>query len=60
MFHLPIGECIVILEDVHMLLGLRVNAFAVNGKNVVYSKAQELLGIELSDTDRKCQFIKMK
>lgn len=37
-----------------MLLGLRVNDFAVNGKtNFAYSKAQELLGIEMTDTYKK-------
>lgn len=60
-FHLPIGECTITLEDVHMLLDSCVNSFAVNGKiNVAYSKAQDLLGIELTDTTRKCQFIEMK
>lgn len=65
-FHLPTDECTITLEDVHMLLGLRVTDFAVNGKtNVTYSKTQELLGIELlgielMNTDRKGQSIKMK
>lgn len=30
-FHLPTGECIVTLEDVHMLLGLHINGNAING-----------------------------
>ena len=59
-FHLPTGECTITLEDVHMLLGLRVDGLAVVGQtNVAYSKAQELLGVELTDSDRKGQSIKM-
>lgn len=43
-----------------MLLGLRVNGLTVVGKtNVAYSKAHELLGVELNDSDRKGQSIKM-
>lgn len=30
-FHLPTGECTVTMEDVHMLLGVRVNGLAVVG-----------------------------
>ena len=29
MFHLPIGECIIILEDVALRLGLRINGKTV-------------------------------
>ena len=29
MFHLPIGECIIILEDVALQLGLRINGKTV-------------------------------
>lgn len=32
-FHLPTGECTVTLEDVHMLLGLRVDGKVVTGRS---------------------------
>jgi hypothetical protein len=31
-FHLPFGECTVTLEDVYMLLGLRIDGKAMNGR----------------------------
>ena len=59
-FHLPTGESTVTLEDVHMLMGLRVNGLAVNGRtNVDYSITQELLGEELPERARKGQFVKI-
>ncbi|XP_058722314.1 protein MAIN-LIKE 2-like [Vicia villosa] len=59
-FHLPTGECTITLEDVHMLMGLRINGFAVAGStSVSYSIAEELLGEPLTNTSRKGQFIKM-
>ncbi|XP_058775807.1 protein MAIN-LIKE 2-like [Vicia villosa] len=59
-FHLPTGECTITLKDVHMLMGLRINGFAVAGSIVVpYSIAEELLGEPLTNTSRKGQFIKM-
>ena len=59
-FHLPTGESTVTLEDVHMLMGLRVNGVAVNGRtNVDYSITQELLGAEFPERTRKEQFVKI-
>ncbi|XP_058784813.1 protein MAIN-LIKE 2-like [Vicia villosa] len=59
-FHLPTGECTITLEDVHMLMGLRIDGFAVAGYTAVpYSIAEELLGEPLTNTSRKGQFIKM-
>ncbi|XP_050896115.1 serine/threonine-protein phosphatase 7 long form homolog [Lathyrus oleraceus] len=51
-FHLPIGECTVTLEDVYMLLGLRIDGKAVNGKvNHVNDICNELLGAPLLDDE---------
>ena len=49
-FHLPISECTVTLEDVYMLLGLRIDGKAVNGRvNHDNSICNELLGAPLCD-----------
>ncbi|KAI5447876.1 hypothetical protein KIW84_015355 [Lathyrus oleraceus] len=51
-FHLPIGECTVTLEDVYMLLGLRIDGKAVNGKvNQDNNICNELLGDPLLDDE---------
>ncbi|KAI5421217.1 hypothetical protein KIW84_044885 [Lathyrus oleraceus] len=51
-FHLPIGECTVTLEDVYMLLGLRIDGKAVNGRvNQNNSICNELLGDPLLDDE---------
>lgn len=43
-----------------MLLGLHVDGLEVFGKiNLVYSKARELFRVELTDSDRKDQSIRM-
>ncbi|KAI5410898.1 hypothetical protein KIW84_056151 [Lathyrus oleraceus] len=51
-FLLPIGECIITLEDMYMLLGLRIDGKAVNGRfnqdNNIYN---ELLGSPLLDDE---------
>lgn len=34
-FHLPVGECTITLQDVSLLLGLRINGDAVTGMTAV-------------------------
>ena len=47
-FHLPIGECTVTLEDVYMLLGLPIDGKAVNGSvQQPNSLHEELLGKDI-------------
>lgn len=49
-FHLPIGECTITLEDVYMLLGLKIDGDAVNGPVMVSdSLCEELLGKDMVD-----------
>jgi len=49
-FHLPFGECTVTLEDVYMLLGLRIDGKAVNDRvNQDNSIGNELLGAPFCD-----------
>ncbi|CAK8543681.1 unnamed protein product [Lathyrus sativus] len=60
LFTSPRGECTLTLEDVHMLLGLRVDGSAVVGDtNVNYALVEELLGVPLERGDRKGQSIKI-
>ncbi|XP_050882545.1 protein MAIN-LIKE 1 [Lathyrus oleraceus] len=52
-FHLPTGECTITLEDVSMLLGLRVNGKAVNGTTQLGNNVYlDNLGID-PPTDKK-------
>ncbi|KAI5391148.1 hypothetical protein KIW84_076128 [Lathyrus oleraceus] len=55
-FWFPTGECTVTLEDVYMLLGLRVEGKAVNGKtNCANSICMELLDTDLLDDNVRGQ-----
>ncbi|XP_050890129.1 protein MAIN-LIKE 2-like [Lathyrus oleraceus] len=57
-FWFPTGECTVTLEDVYMLLGLRIEGKAVNGKtNYANSICMELLDTDLLDDNARGQGI---
>ncbi|XP_050896352.1 protein MAIN-LIKE 2-like [Lathyrus oleraceus] len=57
-FWFPTGECTVTLEDVYMLLGLRIEGKAVNGKtNYANSICMELLNTDLLDDNARGQGI---
>ncbi|XP_050876542.1 protein MAIN-LIKE 2-like [Lathyrus oleraceus] len=59
-FHLPTGECIITLEDVSMLLGLRINGKAVDGPtNVTNDVYMENLGIEPTSSDNNGASVKI-
>lgn len=52
-FHLPTGECTVTLEDVSMLLGLRIKGKPVNGlTNVTNDVYMDNLGVEPTTSDK--------
>lgn len=61
-FHLPTGECTITLEDVALLLGLRVGGKAVTGSTMVSwtDDFLDLLGVMPPESQRKGNFIKLK
>ncbi|XP_050896401.1 protein MAIN-LIKE 2-like [Lathyrus oleraceus] len=59
-FHLPTGECTITLEDVSMLLGLRIHGKVVNGPtNVTNDVYMENLGIEPTTSDKNGASVKI-
>ncbi|XP_050920254.1 serine/threonine-protein phosphatase 7 long form homolog [Lathyrus oleraceus] len=59
-FHLPIGECTITLDDVSMLLGLRIHVKAANGPtNVTNDVYMENLGIEPTTSDKNGASVKI-
>ncbi|CAK8563590.1 unnamed protein product [Lathyrus sativus] len=59
-FHLPTGECTITLEDVSMLLGLRVNGKAANGPTQVGGDVyMEHLGVEPTTSDKHKGYVKI-
>ncbi|XP_073224747.1 serine/threonine-protein phosphatase 7 long form homolog [Cicer arietinum] len=61
-FHLPTGECTITLEDVVLLLRLRVGGKAVTGSTMVSwtDDFLDLLGVMPPESQRKGNFIKLK
>ncbi|XP_073222423.1 serine/threonine-protein phosphatase 7 long form homolog [Cicer arietinum] len=61
-FHLPTGECTITLEDVVLLLGLRVGGKAVTGSTMVSwtDDFLDLVGVMPPESQRKWNFIKLK
>ena len=65
-FHLPIGEVIVTLQDVHVIWGLRIDGEAVTGAerkwdfDVKVEMCQRLLGISPTERDFKKSQLKMR
>ena len=59
-FHLPTGECTITLEDVSMLLGLRINGKVVNGPtNVTNDVYMENLCVEPTASDKNGTSVKI-
>lgn len=59
-FHLPTGECTITLDDVSMLLGLRINGKAVNDPtNVINDVYMENLGVEPTASDKNGASVKI-
>jgi hypothetical protein len=60
-FHLPTGECTITLEDVNMLLGLRVDGKAVTGPTEVSWKedCEKLLGVMPPKEERKDKTLRL-
>jgi len=53
MFLLSTGECTIMLEDVHMLMGLTVNVVAVTGPSkIMWSLCEDVLGKEPEDQEK--------
>ncbi|CAK8568006.1 unnamed protein product [Lathyrus sativus] len=53
MFHFSTGECTITLEDVNMLLGLRVDEKAINGPTEVTNDVyMESLGVEPTEANK--------
>nr|XP_012568837.1 protein MAIN-LIKE 2-like [Cicer arietinum] len=62
MFHLPVGEYTITLEDVYYILGLNVSGFPVSGSNFVHVKevCQDYLRVIPSERATKDNSIKLK
>jgi hypothetical protein len=60
-FHLPTGECTITLEDVNMLLGLRVDGKALTGPTEVSWKedCEKLLGVMPPKEERKDKTLRL-
>nr|XP_025642947.1 serine/threonine-protein phosphatase 7 long form homolog [Arachis hypogaea] len=63
-FHLPVGECAVTLEDVALILGLPTNGIPVTGVTLSSHEALEveclhLFGVVPSKSDCRGSFIKL-
>lgn len=59
-FHLPTGEYAITLEDMSMLLGLRINGKLVNDPtNVTNDVTMENLGVESTASDKNGGFVKL-
>ncbi|XP_050876535.1 protein MAIN-LIKE 2-like [Lathyrus oleraceus] len=59
-FHLPTGEFTITLEDVSMLLSLRINGKPVNGPtNVTNDVYMDNLGVELTASDKNGASVKI-
>ncbi|XP_050895329.1 protein MAIN-LIKE 2-like [Lathyrus oleraceus] len=59
-FHLSTGECTITLQDVSMLLGLRINGKPINGPiNVTNDVYMENLGVEPTASDKNGASVKI-
>ncbi|XP_050887360.1 protein MAIN-LIKE 2-like [Lathyrus oleraceus] len=60
MFHLSTSECTITLEDVSMLLGLRINGKVVNGPtNITNDVYMENLGVEPTVSNKNGASVKI-
>ncbi|XP_025652084.1 protein MAIN-LIKE 2-like [Arachis hypogaea] len=63
-FHLPVGECVVTLEDVVIILDLLTNGLPVTGvtmssHDILKAECLQQFGVALKKTDCRGSFIKL-
>jgi len=60
-FILPTGECTITLEDVHMLLGLKVDGIPVTiEREITWDYFEDFLGKQMEDIEKSRKTVKLK